>query len=445
MAEALDALDAALQRLTELSLHTGSTTVQLRTLHRLETARRRHSVISHDLIHTLAHDDDRAALGGPAHQVIADTLRISGAEARRRIRTAAHLAERTTLTGQPLPPALPATATAWRHGHLDDHHVQVIATFCRELPEATPVDVVERAEHFLAEHATTLRPDQLDKLAQRYAILINPDGAYTDTDRARHRGFSWKPQRRDGMSIGTLTATPELRAHLDAWLARFAAPGTPTPNDPTPALGDPPTQDSAAHYLRSHTQRQHDALYTLVRSQLGNPDLGQHHGLPVTVIVSTTLKELRNAAGHALTAAGTLLPISDLIRLAAHAHHYLAIYDDHQQRPLYLGRAKRIATADQRLLLHAHDRGCTFPGCDAPGYFSQVHHLTAWAHGGPTDIYNLTFACSAHHKLIDSGWTTRKLPNGQTQWIPPPHHPQPGGTNTYHHPEHLLPDDDSEG
>jgi hypothetical protein len=436
---ALDALDAAVARLADLPLDSCAPALGLQALARLETARRRQAAISHNVVHALG-DADRAELGGPAHQIIADTLRITGAEARRRLRTAGQLAERVTLTGQPLAPPLPATATAWRRGHLDDHHVKVIADFVHDLPEHTPVPAAERAEAFLAEHATLLRPDQLDKLAQRYALLVNPDGYFTDTDRARQRGFTWSPQRRDGMSIGRLTATPELRAHLDAWLARFAAPGTPEPDAPTRSHDHPPN-DTGDTDLRSHAQRQHDALYTLVRRQLGDPALGQHNGLPVTVIVSTTLRELSSATGHALTAAGTLIPIRDLIRQAAQAHHYLAIFDDHHSRPLYLGRAKRLASSDQRLLLHAQDRGCSFPGCDVPGYQCAAHHIDDWAHGGATDIDNLTFACGPHHKLHDSGWRTQTLPNGHTQWIPPPHLNMPGSTNTYHHPERLLPND----
>ncbi|WP_131726691.1 HNH endonuclease signature motif containing protein, partial [Mycobacteroides immunogenum] len=117
--------------------------------------------------------------------------------------------------------------------------------------------------------------------------------------------------------------------------------------------------------------------------------------------------------------AGTRLPMRDLIRMATHAHHYLAIFDDNG-RALYLGRSKRIATPEQRLVLHARDRGCTHPGCHVPGYLCEVHHITEWAHGGPTDIDNLTFACGPHHRLLGHGWNTRKRPDGTTEWIPPP-------------------------
>jgi hypothetical protein len=39
-------------------------------------------------------------------------------------------------------------------------------------------------------------------------------------------------------------------------------------------------------------------------------------------IVTTTLQDLEAAAGKALTGGGSALPMSDLIRMAGHAHHY---------------------------------------------------------------------------------------------------------------------------
>ena len=65
----------------------------------------------------------------------------------------------------------------------------------------------------------------------------------------------------------------------------------------------------------------------------------------------------------ARTGGGSRLPMRDLIRMAASAIHYLAVFDDHTERPLYLGRQKRVATADQRLICYARDRGCTRPNC----------------------------------------------------------------------------------
>ena len=426
-----DALDVAVTTVGEQDVATAAPITRLRALARLETARRRLLVTACDLVAGLA-DEDPADVGGPVHKVIADWLRISCADVRRRLRDAEQLRPRTTITGETLPPELPATAQVWRDGLLDPQHLKVIQTFVRDLPSDTPPDTVEGAERFLAEQATALRPDQLEKVANRCAVLINPDGKFSDIDRARRRGVTWAPQRSDGMSIGKLVASPELRANLDAWLARFAAPGAYNPDNENSCAADEPD-------TRSNAQRQHDALNALVRGQLGDPKLGRHNGLPVTVIVSTTLQELSAAAGQAVTGGGTVLPMRDLIRMASRAHHYLAVFDEHQNRPLYLGRARRIASADQRLVLHAKDRGCTAPGCNVPAYWTEVHHMDDWARGGRTDIDRLTLACKPDHTMVDKGWRTIKVGSGGTQWIPPPHldHGRPT-TNDYHHPERIF-------
>jgi hypothetical protein len=412
----------------------------LEGLDRLENAIRRQRALSHSVIHGL----DEDAVGAPVAATISDVLRISRAEARRRIRDAAQLEPRTTLAGQAVPPELSATADAWRGGVLDSDHLRAIQGFMRELPgHVAPMEAV-KAEAFLVEQAALLRPDQLQILAGQLAVRLNPDGQFSDADRARKRGFTWcGRQRSDGMSVGRLIATPELRAMLDAWLAKFAAPGMCNPDDQTPTVAGEPSHQVIDRDVRGHAQRQHDALAALLRGQLGDPKLGQHNGLPVTVIVTATLDQLQTASGVAVTAGGSLLPMRDVIRMASHAYHYLCVFDRHTEQALYLGRTRRIASADQRIVLHSKDRGCTAPGCDRPGYLCEVHHVDEWTDGGHTNIDRLTFACGAHHRLIKpGGWTTRKHQDGSTQWLPPPHLPLAGGANTFHHPERMLSRDD---
>ncbi|GAA4293020.1 hypothetical protein GCM10023161_40920 [Mycobacterium paraffinicum] len=99
------------------------------------------------------------------------------------------------------------------------------------------------------------------------------------------------------------------------------------------------------------------------------------------------------------------------------------------------------------LNIPAKDRGCTAPGCTVPGYLSEVHHVTDYAKSLRTDIDNLTFACGPHHRMLKpGGWTTRKNTKHDTQWIPPPPHLDHGRprTNTFHHPEKLLRDEDDD-
>jgi hypothetical protein len=440
VSSALSALEAAVEGLDALDWDSLPIRERLETLDRLETVRRKSAACSLDVVGSV--DCSREpALGGATARVVADVIRVTPAEARRRIRDAGQLQPRTTLSGQTVPPALPATAKAWDAGLLDIEHLRAIQKFIADLPDEVHPAAAEKAEAFLAEKAAELRPDQLAKLADRLALSLNPDGKFSDDYRAAHRGFQWcGRQRPDGMSVARLVATPELRAMLEAWLAKFAAPGMCNPADQSPTVTGEPSQDALDRDTRTHAQRQHDAVVALVRGQLGDPALGRHNGLPVTVIVSTTLEQLSSGAGVAVSGGGSVLPMSDLIRMASHAYHYLCVYGKHTERALYLGRAKRIATADQRIMLHDKDRGCTAPGCDMPGYLSEVHHVDEWAGGGHTNIDDLTFACGQHHKLLGpGGWRTQKLKDGRTEWIPPPQLPLSSGTNGYHHPERLLP------
>ncbi|BBY60140.1 hypothetical protein MSAR_32760 [Mycolicibacterium sarraceniae] len=307
-----------------------------------ETAQRRLTAVSHTGVARL----ERFEGCPPVGIALADVLRISRKEANRRIRNAEQLAPRTTLTGQLLPPMLPKTATAWHDGQLDGEHLRVIQKFFRDLPDHVPPVEIEKAEQSLAQHAVNLRPDQLEKLAHRLALHLNPDGTFSDEDRARKRGFVWcGGQQVDGMSVDRLIADPELRSELDAWFAKFAAPGVGNPADDNPTVA--PSDEVQERDRRSCGQRQHDALTALVRGRLGDPKFGQHNGLPVTVIATATVHDLQNKAGHAVTAGGTLLPIPDLIRMASHAHLYLALFDGPKGRALWLGRTKRNASADQ--------------------------------------------------------------------------------------------------
>ncbi|ORA17624.1 hypothetical protein BST12_19350, partial [Mycobacterium angelicum] len=266
---------------------------------------------------------------------------------------------------------------------------------------------------------------------------------YTDEDRARKRGLSLGKQDHDGMSRLSGYVDPELRATLQAVAAKLAAPGMCNRDDETPVVDGQAAPDAARRDLRSKAQRFHDGLLAGLRALLMSGELGQHNGLPASIIVTTTLKELELAAGRGLTGGGTLLPMPDVIRLGRQASHYLAIFDD--GKPLALYHTKRLASPAQRIVLYAKERGCSAPGCDTPGYYCEVHHCIPYAQCGSTDIDQLTFACGGHHPLAEKGWTTRKNAKGETQWIPPAHldRGQPR-TNSYHHPERLLCDGDDD-
>lgn len=439
---AVDAVTSAMAALAHVAWDQLTHTELVAVLDKLETATRQQPTIAHRIITRLVAETSPTALGATSWpEVLAARLRISKTEGRRRLRHAELLGQPRALSGEPLPPRLPHTAAGQARGAIGAEQIRVIETFFDQLPAAVDAPTRESAEATLADLAVKVGPVQLRHAADRLAYLLNQDGPCpSDADRARRRCLTIGRQQADGMSEVSGWLDPQARATLDAVLAKLAAPGMCNPDDEVPQLDGQPGTVAIERDTRSPAQRNHDALTALGRLALTSGRLGHHNGLPVTIIVSTTLHDLESGTGQAVTGAGTLLPMADTIRLAAHAHHYLAVFDHHTQMPLYLGRSQRCASPGQRIVLHGQDRGCTFPGCTAPGYLCQAHHIDDWSRGGPTDVDNLTFACGPHNRLVENtGWTTRKRHDGTTEWLAPAHL-DPGGdrVNHYHHPDRYL-------
>jgi Domain of unknown function (DUF222) len=414
---------------------------------RLESGYRAQPTVDHTLIHQLTSQGTPTELGANSWpKVLSEALGISMGEAKRRIKHAELLGPRTALSGEALPPMLPNVAAAQARGQIGAEHLKTITAFFDDLPTHIDCHTRELAEADLARIATGLGPTQFGQAADRLALLLNQDGDLPDdADRARRRYLTIEKQGIDGMSRMHGMLDPQARATIDAVFAKLAAPGMCNPDDETPCVDGEPSEEAAHGDMRSQGQRNHDALKAMGRNVLASGELGQHNGLPATIIVSTTLKDLESGHGFAVTGGGSLLPMSDVIREASQAHQYLVIFEDHTEVPLYCGRAKRFATPGQRIVLHAKDRGCTRPGCTAPGYWSQVHHVNGWAADGETNINDLTLACGPDNRIVEEGgWTTRKRNDGRTEWIPPPHlDTGQSRVNDYHHPEkYLLPEDD---
>ena len=455
MLAVLDDLEAVWDKLASLPIHALGPSQILAVLDRLETQRRRQPAVEHALIVHMQSQATATEMGAKSWRaVLAQRLGISGTDASRRIAEAATLGPRRALTGEPLEPHLPTTATAQARGEIGTDHVTIIRDFIDHLPADIDPGTRAAAEAQLGGLAGGLTPEGLRKLARQLMGYLDQDGTLDDErQHARKRSLTLGPQGLDGMSRLTGWITPELRATLDAMFAKLAAPGYCNPDEHSPCVDGAPSQTQIDADTRSPAQRTHDALQTVCRAMLASGTLGRHNGLPVTIVATTTLAELTAAAGHAHTGGGTRLPIPTLIRMAAAgAHPYLALFDNPRKIRLYYGRRRRTASPGQRLALHALERGCTKPDCTTPPYDCQVHHAQRdWQHGGNTDINELTLACGCDNRLVNNtptGWTTRKRKSdNRTEWIPPPHLDRgQHRINHYHHPEELLrPDDDRPG
>ena len=450
--EAYAAYVAAAARLAALDYSGLPIKTLLALQSRRETLKCAAEAVDHQILaaaQTQATAKDIGAKNWP--EVLHIRLRISREEARRRVRDCDHLGPRSAITGEPLGPVWELVAAAVAEGAINSEHVQVITWFFQKLPlwAADPITVAQ-CEKDLVAGARVKTPEDLRRAAADLLYRLDQDGPEPDdTERDRTRGITHGKQRSDGTSEVSGTLTPEARAYWDAIYDKYAAPGMCNPADETPCYSGTPTAEQIANDTRTLAQRQHDAQMWVARMALTSGMLGEHNGLPVSVVGTCTVTDLEKRAGVAVTHTGTKLPVKDLVRMAAQgSDNYLAVFDDHTGQPLYLGRAARTASAAQRLALFARDLGCTRPNCTAPASRSQAHHITNWREDGLTNVDTMTLACGCDNRLVDTGgWSTTMGPDGRTHWTPPPllDVGQPR-TNQYWHPTLYPPESgDDEG
>ncbi|BCO37223.1 HNH endonuclease [Mycobacterium heckeshornense] len=432
---ALDAIDAAHNALRDTSSDVVGNKFRVEVAERLETQHRVNRGLMYRVFGEIADPPDETGVVAALRDMLWARLRITPKEITRRFKLAARIRPRRSLTGPPVPPELPELAAAVEAGAVGDDHIGAVCRAVDELPSRVSPTDAANVERTLVRHARKLDAGIVTKLGQRIADYLNPDGHFDDDDRARRRGLRLGPQGPDGMSQLSGLLDPEARAYFEA-IEAAVRPGRHQPDT------EPNQRDT-----RTPAQRCHDALKLGLETAIASGKLGMHRGHPVSVIVTTTLAELDRAA-HAVvdssipmpaparTGGGSRLPMRDLIRMAANAIHYLAVFDDHTKRPLYLGRRKRVATADQRLICYARDRGCTHPNCLEPGYRCEVHHSPGWARGGRTDADKLYFGCGPHHGMESRGERrTQVMENGRLGWTDGTGPPE---INHAHHPEELL-------
>ncbi len=391
------------------------------------------------------------------HRFVMSELRVTRGDASSRLKALDAAGELLSMQGQPLPPKCPAAAQALADGAIGLAHMDVMLKVRDRIPHKSAPEVYDVVDAWMTDNARTSTPTELEVCGREVLARVDPDGSLTDdTDRKRNRGLSDGPQGLDMMAKITGNLDPQTLALFRTVMDVWAAPGMNNPDDPNSPVGaiDDPTMDpavieaAAQRDTRSRAQRQHDAFKAILKTILEYKLLGtSHRGLPVQVIITMTKQQLDEAAGIAHTASGVDVPVKDALELAARSDTSLAVFANHSADVLYFARAKRTAQQGQRLALFAKDRGCTSPGCRNPASWAEIHHTTAWAEGGKTDIDVLAPACPPHHAMIGPGedqWQTVMLTDGpdagRVAWIPPKYidpdqHPR---INRAHHTDHTI-------
>ena len=367
--------------------------------------------------------------------VLAQVLRIDPREARLREARALDCGPRATLTGEPLAPVLPVVAAAIEAGDVSPGQVDVIVEAMQRIPDTSPAVAWPVAERVLVEAARHEAPRSLRRTAHELLTRLDPDGEQ-DAERRRERDRAFTLAKlANGWSRPSGRLDPQLTASLEAVLDALAAPRPAADGTPVP---------------RSAEQRRHDGLAEAIGSVLRSDQLPDCGGTPLTVIATTTITELTNAAAtHAeqgpapdlnrltsdagLDLAGLLASTSSGLAVLGHgqaitAHALLAWACEAQIVPvvfndsggvLSYGRTRRLASPGQRLALAARDGGCSFPGCQRPPAWCEAHHVLEWINGGATDLDTLCLVCAYHHRsFAHAGWQAT-IDNGAVWWTPP--------------------------
>ena len=432
-------VEDAYAQMRELSSDEVGNEFRVQMAERLEAQERVNRGLMYRMFAQIADPPDEAGCVPVLAHSLSARLRIPPREVTRRMKVAARICARRQLTGPPLPPELPLVADAVQAGTIGEDHLRAITAAIDRLPSCVSLQDRTDVEASLVREAAKNDAEIVKAVGRRIDEIFNPDGDFDETDRARRRGLVLGPQGPDGMSRLRGWIDPETRAYVEASTAAVR-PGRHLPDGTVTETPDD----------RSASQRCHDGIKLGLKAGIASGGLGTHRGHAVTVIARTTLAEL-NQAAHAVTnpdipmpspartGGHTALPMRDLIRMAADGIHYLAVFEDHSDRPLYLGRQKRLATADQRIICYSRDGGCTRPNCLEPGYHCEVHHCPDWAAGGATNADMLYFGCGPDHERASTGqWQTTVTDTGRLAWT---NGTQPPEINHAHHPDELLRND----
>jgi hypothetical protein len=350
-------------------------------LQAFEQARNLLPLIDHALIAEAERLDLATVYGqGNLKRVWTSALRISRAEAARRVRAAA-VGARVSMLGEPLEPVRPHLAAAQRTGQVSAEKIAVITTALARVDRRgfDPADI-DAGEQLLAGQAVLLPPEDLKMIADRVVDAVDPDGTVPDEQLNADRRFFALHPTKDGAWVGEFRLTGTAGAKLKTLIDPLATVRV----DPSGELD-----------LRTVGQRRHDAVEEICDRQLRAGDLPDAGGVPTSVIVTIDYQDLLRRCGYGSTADGTPIPTATLLAMADQADIIPTVLNA-SGAVLTLGRTRRIASRAQTFALYARDSGCSFPGCAHPPQYCERHHITAWVNGGLTDLNNLTLLCRYH-------------------------------------------------
>ena len=336
---------------------------------------------------------------------------------------------------------LASTREAMDDGALSTEHAKVIAHAMTTLPAGLTPQERARIERHLVEQARLLDPKRLRRAARRaLAALGRPDeevdahhghSLRDEEERARARTRLTMHDNGDGTTSGHFTIPTLAASMLRKIVQQMTAPrrhqastgtgttdGTATGHTFTKAAQDAETGDDAglaptcrppsdytdrdggvdSRAMATDWAHAQGLAFTSLLEHLPTEHL--HSKTAATVVISLDLDQLISGLAGAGVDTGIEISAADARRLACTAGIVPAVLAG-GSLPLDLGQQRRLFTENQRLALATLYDTCAIDGCDRPFAWSEIHHLTPFAAGGPTDLSNAVPACAFHHHKLD--------------------------------------------
>ena len=173
---------------------------------------------------------------------------------------------------------------------------------------------------------------------------------------------------------------------------------------------------------RTPGQRRHDALLGGFKVLYASGQLPTANGCATTLVLTadrSTTSPTAPAAGIVQTAHGYAIPAAVADRWLDPKAKAILVLLSKTKSILAYSDQHRLFTEQQRLAMYARDKGCSYPGCDAPLSWTQAHHVTDYAITRRTRVDDGTLVCTANHATFEKmGWTSIML-NELPHWIPP--------------------------
>lgn len=164
------------------------------------------------------------------------------------------------------------------------------------------------------------------------------------------------------------------------------------------------------------------AFISIIRGQGAVPE-GVYRPI-LMVPVDAHLRPSRDSSGVTLHATdGTTVTLAEYLQ--ARYGHDLEVAAFHPvEGVLDLFRTQRFANAKQRALASMVQPTCAVPACRLPADLCEMHHITAWKHGGFTNLANLAPLCRYHNRVTDDDSHVHKrgrvaMRAGRCTWISP--------------------------